>query len=163
MELWERARALTSAYVENYGYLALFILSFTESIIQPFPPYPFVLGAKFFGMDPFIAGLVAFAGNILGAIFSYSLARVFGEKLVVKLFSKRLYERGNALFEKYGILAVLIGEPYKLFCYLAGAFGMSIWKFLLASFIARSIRIGVFAFFGNLMGAGGLEPPTGRL
>ncbi|MCS7083657.1 MAG: VTT domain-containing protein [Aquificaceae bacterium] len=131
--------------------------------MQPVPPYPFVAGAKLFGMDPLIAGIVAFVGNILGAICSYSLARVFGERLVIRLFSKKLYQRGHSLFEKYGILAVLIGEPYKLVCYLAGAFAMPFWSFLLASFIARSLRIGVFVFFGNLVGAGGLEPPTGRL
>jgi membrane protein YqaA with SNARE-associated domain len=94
-----------------------------------------------------------------------------GESFVRKIFGDRLYTKGEALFNRYGFFAVLLGEPYKLVCWLAGIFNMPLLTFLIASVIARGVRIGIFVFFGGCaeevfklkMGAGGLEPPTGRL
>ncbi len=139
-------------FVQEQGYTALFILSFTESIIQPVPPYPFIVSASLFKLSPYTAGFVAFAGNILGALVAYYLAKILGETFVKKLFGHRLYLKGEALFNRYGFWAVLIGEPYKLVCWLAGLFHMSLWSFILASFIARAIRIGIFVFFGDVLG-----------
>ncbi|MFN4012247.1 MAG: YqaA family protein [Aquificaceae bacterium] len=137
--------------VQEHGYTALFFLSFTESIIQPVPPYPFIVSAPLFGLSAFVAGLVAFLGNLLGALVAYYLAKLLGEKAVKKLFRERLYLKGEALFNKYGFWAMLIGEPYKLVCWLAGLFNMPLATFLIASMIARAIRIGVFVFFGDLL------------
>ena len=139
-------------FVQEHGYTALFILSFTESIIQPVPPYPFIVSAPLFNLSPYVAGLVSFVGNILGAIVAYYLAKILGETFVKKLFGQRLYLKGEALFNRYGFWAVLIGEPYKLVCWLAGLFNMPAWSFLLASLIARAIRIGIFVFFGDVFG-----------
>ena len=139
-------------FVQEHGYTALFILSFTESIIQPVPPYPFIVSAPLFNLSPYVAGLVSFVGNILGAIVAYYLAKILGETFVKKLFGQRLYLKGEALFNRYGFWAVLIGEPYKLVCWLAGLFHMPVWSFLLAILIARAIRIGIFVFFGDVLG-----------
>lgn len=139
-------------FVQEHGYTALFILSFTESIIQPVPPYPFIVSAPLFNLSPYVAGLVSFVGNILGAIVAYYLAKILGETFVKKLFGQRLYLKGEALFNRYGFWAVLIGEPYKLVCWLTGLFNMPVWSFLLASLIARAIRIGIFVFFGDVFG-----------
>ncbi|WPM31873.1 DedA family protein [Hydrogenobacter sp. T-2] len=139
-------------FVQEHGYTALFILSFTESIIQPVPPYPFIVSAPLFNLSPYVAGLIAFVGNIAGAIVAYYLAKILGETFVKKLFGQRLYLKGEALFNRYGFWAVLIGEPYKLVCWLAGLFHMPVWSFLLASLIARAIRIGIFVFFGDVLG-----------
>ncbi len=139
-------------FVYEHGYTALFILSFSESIIQPIPPYPFIVSAPVFKLSPYMAGLVAFVGNILGALFAYYLAKLLGEAFVRKILSQKMYLKGEALFNRYGFWAVLIGEPYKLVCWLAGLFHMPLWVFLLASLIARAIRIGLFVFFGDLLG-----------
>ncbi|WP_448587923.1 YqaA family protein [Thermocrinis sp.] len=139
-------------FVSEHGYTALFILSFTESIIQPIPPYPFITGAPLFKLDPYKAGLVAFWGNIAGAIVAFFLAKFLGENFVRKLFKDSLYTKGEALFNRYGFFAVLLGEPYKLVCWLAGLFSMPFFTFLIASLLARAVRIGIFVFFGDLLG-----------
>lgn len=138
-------------FVQEHGYTALFILSFTESIIQPVPPYPFIVSAPLFKLSPYLAGLVAFVGNILGALVAYFLARFLGEGFVKRLFGKRLFLKGEALFNRYGFWAVLIGEPYKLVCWLAGLFQMPLLSFLLASLLARALRIGLFMLFGDFL------------
>ncbi len=138
-------------FVHEYGYVALFILSFTESIIQPIPPFPFILSAPLFGLSPYVAGLVSLIGNLLGALVAYYLAKVLGEVAVRKVLGERLYMKGEALFNRYGFWAVLIGEPYKLVCWLAGLFHMPLITFMIASLIARTVRIGLFVFFGDLL------------
>ncbi len=150
--LFPSLKAWAEDFVQNYGYTALFILSFSESVIQPIPPYPFIASASLFGLSPYTAGFVAFVGNLLGAVVAYFLARILGENVVKKIFREKLYLKGEALFNRYGFFAVLIGEPYKLFCWLSGIFKMPFWNFLLASVIARATRIGAFALFGDLVG-----------
>ncbi|MCX8164379.1 MAG: VTT domain-containing protein [Aquificaceae bacterium] len=149
--LFPELKRWSEGLVQEHGYTALFLLSFTESIIQPVPPYPFIVGAPLFKLSPYMAGLVAFAGNIMGALVSYWLAKFLGEAFVRKIFGERLYLKGEALFNRYGFWAVLIGEPYKLVCWLAGLFSMPLVIFLVASLIARAIRIGAFVFFGDLL------------
>ncbi len=147
--LYEELKALAGEFIQDYGYTALFLLSFAESIIQPIPPYPFITAAPVFGLSPWIAAHVSFAGNLLGALVSFFLGRRLGEAFVKRLFGERLFLKGEALFNRLGFFAVLIGEPYKLMCWLSGIFKMSFLSFILASVIARFIRIYVFALFGE--------------
>ena len=144
-------KAWADEFVKDHGYTALFILSFTESIIQPIPPYPFITSAPIFGLSPFTAGVVALLGNLTGAVVAYILAHLLGESVAKRLFGERLYTKGEAVFNRYGFFAVLIGEPYKLMCWLAGIFKMPFLTFVLSSIVARALRIGVFVFFGDLL------------
>ncbi|MFN3813877.1 MAG: YqaA family protein [Aquificaceae bacterium] len=138
-------------FVRNYGYTAIFLISFTESIMQPIPPFPFVTGASIFKLNVYIAGAVALVGNLLGALVAYLLARLLGETFVKHLLGEKPYLKGESLFSRYGFFAVLIGEPYKLVCWLSGIFRMPLLTFMIASLIARSLRIGIFVFFGNVL------------
>ena len=149
--LFPELKRFAENFVLEHGYTALFILSFTESIIQPIPPYPFIATAPLFKLDPYMAGLVAFVGNIAGAIVAFLLAKLLGESFVRRLFKERLYTKGEALFNRYGFFAVLLGEPYKLVCWLSGLFNMPFLTFFVASLIARAVRIGLFVFFGEAL------------
>ncbi|SHK32750.1 YqaA family protein [Thermocrinis minervae] len=149
--MFEALREQAENFVFEHGYTALFVLSFTESLFQPIPPYPFIVGASLFKLNPYLAGLVAFLGNILGAIVAFFLARFLGETFVKRVLGEKLYLKGQALFNRYGFFAVIIGEPYKLVCWGAGLFNMSFVSFLIASIIARAVRIGVFVIFGDVL------------
>lgn len=39
--------AMAEYLVNNYGYIGIFIISFTEAFIQPIPPDVFIIGASF--------------------------------------------------------------------------------------------------------------------
>ncbi len=138
-------------FVSQYGYMAIFLISFTESLFQPIPPYPFIVSAPLFKLNTYVAGFVAFAGNLLGALVAYYLAGFLGEAFVKRLLGEKLYLKGESIFNKYGFFAVIIGEPYKLVCWLSGIFKMPVMTFLVASVIARGLRISAFVFFGNLL------------
>ena len=75
--------------VQTYGYWAIFFIAFTESFINPIVPYPFIAGAHFFGLDIWLASIVAFIGNILGAIFTkigLNIAKSVNQTQLQKIF-----------------------------------------------------------------------------
>ncbi|MEZ0361112.1 MAG: VTT domain-containing protein [Hydrogenobacter sp.] len=150
-QFFPELKSYAQNFVASYGYTAIFLISFTESLIQPIPPYPFIVGAPLFKLSTYIAGAVALLGNMLGALVAYYMASFLGEAFVKRLLGERMYLKGESVFNKYGFFAVLIGEPYKLVCWLSGIFKMPLLSFLVASLIARGIRIGAFVFFGNFL------------
>jgi membrane protein YqaA with SNARE-associated domain len=141
---------LTKHFVKEYGYLALFVISFTEAFINPIVPYIFIAGAHYFGLNIWLSALVAFIGNILGAIFTYYLGKYLGEHWGRKILGNKLYEKGELLFNRYGFWAVIIGEPYKLVCWLGGIFQMEFKRYILAQIIGRGIRIFGFTLLVQL-------------
>jgi len=65
-------------------------------------------------------GVVGVLSNVLGAFVSYWLGYFLGDKIASKIISRKHYIKIEALFNKYGIFAILIGEPYKAICWMAG-------------------------------------------
>ncbi|NPB04933.1 MAG: DedA family protein [Aquificae bacterium] len=141
---------LAKEFVREYGYLALFVISFTEAFINPIVPYIFIAGAHFFGLNIWVAALVAFVGNILGAAFTYFLGCYLGERWGKKVLGEKLYSKGELVFQRYGFWAVIVGEPFKLVCWLGGIFRMEFVRYMIAQIIARGVRIFGFTLLVQL-------------
>ncbi len=154
--MFESLKHWAEEVVADYGYLGIFIVSFTESIIQPVPPDPFITGGTAFGLVPLKAALIATAGSVLGGLVGYFLGRFLGEPVLKKFISEKSYEKGEILFRKYGIWAVILAAvtpiPFKVICWMAGIFEMPVLGFLLAAFIGRLPRFLFMAFFGQWLG-----------
>jgi membrane protein YqaA with SNARE-associated domain len=94
---------------------------------------------------PYYAAMTT-AGSLLGCFVLYAFARGGGEVFLRKRFSGKRVERGLALYQRHGLLAVVVPAllppptPFKLFVLLAGAAKVSPWKFGLAVLIGRGIR-----------------------
>jgi membrane protein DedA with SNARE-associated domain len=86
------------------------------------------------------------AGSLLGCFVLYAMAWRGGEVFLRKRFSGPRVERGLALYQRHGLLAVIVPAllpppmPFKLFVLLAGAARVSPWKFGAAVVIGRGIR-----------------------
>ncbi len=154
--MFETLKNWAEELVADYGYLGIFVVSFTESIIQPVPPDPFITGGTAFGLSPINAALTATAGSVLGGLVGYFLGKFLGESFLKKYISDKHYEKGEILFRKYGILAVIIAAitpiPFKVICWMAGIFEMPVLGFLIAAFIGRLPRFLFMAFFGHWIG-----------
>ena len=94
---------------------------------------------------PYYAGMTT-AGSLLGCFVLYAFARRGGEIFLRKRFSGKRVERGLALYQRHGLLAVIVPSllppptPFKLFVLLAGAAKVSPWKFGAAIALGRGIR-----------------------
>jgi membrane protein YqaA with SNARE-associated domain len=144
---------LAEELVQEYGYLGIFLIAFSESIIQPVPPDPFITGGTALGLNPLTASIIAALGSVLGGIVAYYLGKFLGEPVFKKLFGDKYFNKGEILFRKYGIWAVIVAAitpiPFKAICWLAGIFEMPIGAFILGAVIGRFPRFLFMAMFGK--------------
>jgi len=139
--------------IRYHGYLGLFVVAFSESVIQPVPPDIFIVGASIFGLDPLICAVISTVGSTLGGITGYILGYKLGTPVFIRLFGEKYFRMGERFFEKYGIWGVVIAGftplPYKVVAWLSGIFNMSILKFTVGTVIGRFPRFLLIAYFGH--------------
>jgi len=142
-------------FVQNYGYIALFLIAFTESIIQPIPPDPFIVGATSFGLNPVVSAIVSTLGSVSGAVVAYFLGKFFGEPLAKKILGEEKFIKAEAFYHRWGVYGVIIAGitpiPYKVFCWLSGILRLELLRFVLASVIGRFPRFLAMALLGNAL------------
>lgn len=89
---------------------------------------------------------MATAGSVLGCLSIYYLARKGGEAFMRKRFKASHVESGMKLFQKYGLLVVIVPAllpppaPFKIFILLAGVAEVPVWQFVTAVAVARFVR-----------------------
>ena len=85
-------------------------------------------------------------GSLAGCFVMYGIGRKGEEALIRKRFSGPRSQRALALFNRFGMLAVLVPAilpppaPFKIFVILAGASRMNPWTFALAVILGRGFR-----------------------
>lgn len=141
--------------VEKFGYLGIFLFTFTESFIQPVPPDPFIVGATSLGLSTDMTVLVVCVATVLGAVFGYGLGKVLGKPIFVKIFGKKSFKAGKKFFAKYGVWGIVIAGltpiPFKITTWLAGIYNLPFHKFLIASIVGRVPRFVFMAYLGDVL------------
>ena len=142
----------------DWAVALLALVAFSESIVFPIPPDPLLIAVGVASPTSaiWVAALVTVA-SVSGAYVGHWLGRRVGRPLLRRLVSESKTERAEALFNRYGVWAILVAAftpiPYKVFTILAGIMDLPIRPFLLASLIGRGARfmtIGVLVFlFGE--------------
>jgi membrane protein YqaA with SNARE-associated domain len=136
-------------WATEYGGIGLFVVAALDSSFLSFPQVNdlliIYLSTRSPALMPYYAGMTTL-GSILGCFMLYGFARRGGEVFLRKRFSGERVERGLALYQRHGLLAVVVPSllppptPFKLFVLLAGAAKVSPWKFGAAIAIGRGIR-----------------------
>jgi len=138
-------------FVINYGLIGLFLISLTDSFIQPIPPDPMLATLEIFNFNPLVALTVALGGSLLGAWIGYFLGKKLGRPAGVKLFGKEKIKKAEIFFKKWGFTGVVLAAftpiPFKIATWLAGSLKMNFWLFITSSFIGRGIRFVLIIFF----------------
>jgi membrane protein YqaA with SNARE-associated domain len=94
---------------------------------------------------PYYCGMTTL-GSILGCLLLYAVGRKGGEVLLRRRFAESRILSASRWYKKYGILAVMIPSilppptPFKIFVLFAGAFKVSIAKFVFAIAMGRGFR-----------------------
>ena len=136
-------------WASELGGVGLFIVAALDSSFLSFPQVNdlliIFLSTQTPALMPYYAGMTT-AGSLVGCFLLYFFARKGGEVFLRKRFSTARVERGLALYQRHGLLAVVVPSllppptPFKLFVLLAGAAKVSPWKFGAAVAIGRGIR-----------------------
>jgi membrane protein YqaA with SNARE-associated domain len=132
----------------DYGYLGLFVISIigNATLIIPAPVFVVACAA---GMiyGPIGVGVVAGLGSAIGELTGY-MAGAGGKALIPQ--GKR-YEQLTRFMQRHGMLAIfLLGAiPNPIFDVggiIAGALRMKGWKFIVAAWAGKAIRLGITAW-----------------
>ncbi len=135
-------------------------LSFAESSFFPIPPdvmlAPMVVAKR---AQAWRYALMTTVASVLGGLFGYligALAIDLAAELIQQAGLQAKYLQVQAWFSEWGFWAVFLAGfspiPYKLFTIAAGAGGMALLPFVLASTIGRGAR---FFLVASLIWSGG--------
>lgn len=137
------------AWATSLGGPGLFVIAALDSSFLSFPQVNdlliIVLSTKSPSLMPYYAAMTT-AGSLLGCLVLHDFARRGGEVFLRKRVSGPRLERGLALYQRHGLLAVVVPSllpppmPFKVFVLLAGAAGVSPWKFAAAVLVGRGVR-----------------------
>jgi membrane protein YqaA with SNARE-associated domain len=131
------------------GGAGLFVLALLDSSFLSFPQVSdiliIVLSTKYPARMVYYAAMTT-VGSLLGCFLLYGVARRGGESFLRKRLKGRYVDRALALYQKYGLLAVVVPAllpppvPFKVFVLMAGAAAVPPWRFGSAIVIGRGIR-----------------------
>ncbi len=132
----------------DYPYLGLFVISIVGNATLIIPAPVFVVAcAAGLVYGPIGVGLVAGLGSALGELTGY-MAGAGGKALLPQ---GQLYERLHRFMQRHGMLAIflLAAIPNPIFDVggiIAGALRMKGWKFILAAWAGKAIRLSATAW-----------------
>jgi membrane protein YqaA with SNARE-associated domain len=136
------------ATVVSSGGIGLFVIAFLDSTFLPFPSVNDLL---LMGMSVALPSRMIYyatmstVGSVAGCILLYVIARK-GEEAA---FHRRAGKRGAAIrhwIERYGFVSLMVAAllppptPFKFFVLAAGALGMGLRPFVVATVVARAVR-----------------------
>ncbi len=146
MEILRDLIAWTTGWaVTPYGGVALFGIAFAESSFFPVPPdvllIPMALAKTSWAL---LFAAVATAGSTAGGILGFYIGDKGGRPLLQRFFKPEKVALVQGYYRRYDVWAVGMAGftpiPYKLFSISAGAFGLDLKRFVLASIVGRGGR-----------------------
>ena len=135
--------AWSNTVVASLGYFGIFLVSLvgSASIMLPVPVFALIFAAGAV-LNPWVVGLSAGLGSALGELTGYALGKG-GEKLIKNKY-KKLFEKGEKMFEHNQAFAAIVifaatPLPDDIIGVLCGMFHYDLKKFVIASFIGKTI------------------------
>jgi uncharacterized membrane protein YdjX (TVP38/TMEM64 family) len=133
-----------------YGYPGIFLISIlaNATIIIPIPGI-FITTAMGAVFNPIGVAVAAGAGSAIGELTGYLAG--FGGQVIVE--NKEWYLKVMTWMKKYGdvtifILSLIPNPLFDLAGMAAGSLKMPVWRFLLACFLGKLLKMLIFAFLG---------------
>ncbi len=156
---------LMEGWVEDYGYLAIFVLMLLESALIPFPSEVTMLAGGFYAaeasLDLFWVGAAGVAGNMVGSWVAYAIGRKTG-RAVLDRYGRYVLIRGHDVdkaeiwWDRYGEAATFFSRllpVIRTFISLpAGIAKMPLGKFSVYTFLGVVPWTFGLAYLGVVVG-----------
>jgi membrane protein DedA with SNARE-associated domain len=152
-------------FINQIGYIGIFIGMFLESTLIPIPSelimIPAGIAAQQGSMNIYLIVLAGILGNVLGAIFSYYLAASIGHPILLRigkyfLVKPKTIIKIEEFFKNHGPISVFIGRllpGFRHFISLpAGIAKMDIKTFSYYTTLGSSIWTSILAGLGYFIG-----------
>lgn len=140
------------SHLASLGLLGLGVNALLEAMFFPLPPDVLILLFSSF-YDPLALTVTSTLGSFSGALLSYALGRRYGYPLAVRFFPREKVERASRYYQRWGVLAILVGAvtplPFSLFVLMGGVLRMRPLPFALVCLFGRFVRYAGVAFVGG--------------
>ncbi len=133
------------------GYIGIFLVGLIESSVFPLSTLPLMTAGTVYKMSPYLIALVALLGDFIGASIVYYIGYNYGYKAVSRFVSEDKFRKTEALFHRYGVFAILIGEPFYVINWIAGILRFGYYRFITMALLSRTLKLIAFAFFGKAL------------
>ncbi|MBU6338836.1 MAG: DedA family protein [Rickettsiales bacterium] len=164
-ELFQSTMDLLVNFVNQIGYLGIFIGMFIESTMIPLPSevimIPAGMAAAKGEMNFYLLIIFGISGNVLGAVFSYYLADFLGRPILFKI-GKYFFVKEETIikiekfFAKHGNISVFMGRllvGFRHFISLpAGLAKMDMKKFFFYTTLGSTIWTTILTDLGFMIG-----------
>jgi membrane protein DedA with SNARE-associated domain len=151
-----------SAVISSIGGIGVMLLAIGDSSFLSIPEANDLLivvlsaGKSWTNMVYFVS--LTITGSVIGCMILYMIGRKGGSPILRRRFTQQKIERAEKLFERFGILTVIIPSiipppmPFKIFVLSAGVFRLRVWEFLIAVIIGRTIRYSMWGILAVVYG-----------
>lgn len=159
--LFDQIVAVITPLAEQFGAPGLAVIAFLDS---SFLSLPQVGDALLIGLTikhpshGFLYALATTFGSVSGCYALYAVGRKSGEAFLRRKFKEQHIDRGLAIVQHHGWLAVTIPSlmppptPFKLFVLLAGVADLRPLTFIMAATLGRGFRYGAEAWLAYAYG-----------
>ena len=155
----------TVSFVNDIGYIGIFIGMLLESTLFPIPSelvmIPAGMAAVKGDLNIYLVIIAGVLGNVAGAGLSYHISDFIGRDLVLKygkyfFFKEQTLDKMEKFFENHGSISVFFGRLLPGFRHFisipAGIAKMDLKKFYFYTFIGSSIWTSILAVLGYWIG-----------
>jgi membrane protein YqaA with SNARE-associated domain len=141
--------ASIQSFALGLGGPGLFLIAFLDSSFLSLPQINDLLIIWMVTRQPermVYYAIMATLGSVAGCTVMYYIGRKGGQAILRKRFKDSQVTRGLELFQRYGVLAVIVPAllpppaPFKIFVILAGVAGVPLPKFWFAVAAGRGLR-----------------------
>lgn len=142
-------------FVSQFGTFSVVVIILLQMLQVVFPVIPggigMIVATLIFGI--WWGFVINYVSIVLGSIIAFLIARKYGKPLVKRFFSKKLFDKYEALldhqetFDKVFLVSILMPiAPDDFLCYLAGITQMDFKKFVLILLLAKPPTTFLYSF-----------------
>lgn len=165
VEFFEEIIKLILNFVQTFGYLGIFIMTFIESTFIPIPseftliPAGYLVAKGEMQLIPVL--FFSILGTLLGSFVNYLIAYRFGRKLFIEYGKYFFLKPGQLLhieifFNKYGAISTFFGRMLPgikhFISFPAGLAKMNLKLFSLYTFLGSSVWLSFLLYLGHIIG-----------
>lgn len=137
---------------DAFGPLIIVLLIMLEVVIAPIPGFVVMVAAGYV-YGPFWGTLYSYAGNVLGSLLAFVLARHFGRPFVRRIISRRLLDRYDEFFNGHKKSLMLFYAlpivPVDILSFVCGLSDLRWRRFLLVIMVGFIPNTLVLALVGD--------------
>lgn len=154
-------KTVLAEYMKKFGVFAciIFILLQIAQVVFPVIPGGASCLAGVLAFGPLLGFIYNYIGLVLGSLVAFLLSRIYGIKIVEKLFPEETinkylkYIQNNQFTTIFFWGIFLPGLPDDLLCYIAGLSKMNLKKFLLIILIGKPFSLIFYSLFSYYLPA----------